>query len=92
MNTFTPVDGSNLRKEENKDAITSLIFLAKEIYCRIKGRACAYGRGQRGKYEKEDAVSPTFEIESILITSDIDAHERRDVEAIDIPGAFLHSG
>ena len=52
MNTSTPVDGSKLIKKEKKDAITSLMFLYEKIDSRIKGRACAYGRGQRGKFEK----------------------------------------
>ena len=52
MNTFTPVDGSHLRKEEKKDTTTSLIFLTKKSYSRIKGRECADGRGQREKFEK----------------------------------------
>ena len=52
MITFTPVDDSNFRKEEKKDAITSIISLNEKRDGRIKGRACADGRGQRGKIEK----------------------------------------
>ena len=68
MNTFTPVDGSHSGKEENKDAITALMLLAKKRDYRIKGRACAVGRGQHGKFEKEDASLTTDKIDSIFIT------------------------
>ena len=39
MNTFTPVDGSQLTREENKNAIISFMFLADKIDSSIKGRA-----------------------------------------------------
>ena len=91
MNSFTLVDGSHLIKEEKKDAITLLIFLAKKRGGRIKVIACADGRGQRVKFEKEDAAYPKFAIEIIFITSVIDAHEGCDVAIIYIPGAFLHA-
>ena len=55
MNTFTPVDGSQLIKVEKKGAITSLMFLAEKRYGSINVRACADGCGQREKFEKEDA-------------------------------------
>ena len=67
------------------------MLLAEKIYGRIKGRECADGRGKRGKPKKEDAASPTFSTESIFTTSAIDAHDRCDVETIDIPGALLRA-
>ena len=62
------------------------MFLTKKRDGIIKGRECADGHGQRGKFEKEDVASPTVATEIIFITSAIDAHERRDVATIDIPG------
>ena len=67
------------------------MFLAKKRYTRIKGRAFVDGCGRRGKFETEDAASPTFSIESTFIPSDIDSHEGRDVATINITGAFLHA-
>ena len=43
-------------------------------------------------YEKEEAASPTVALESVLLTAAIDAHKRRDVAVVDIPGAFLQAG
>ena len=67
------------------------MFLTQKRSGDIKGRACADGRKQRGKIDKEDAASPMVSLESILITCTIEAHENRDVAVIDIPGAFLHT-
>ena len=67
------------------------MFLSKKRYIWIKGRAFVDGCGRRGKFETEDAASPTFSIESTFIPSDIDSHEGRDVATINITGAFLHA-
>ena len=91
MCTFTPINGSDLTKKERADAIASLMFLTEKRDGRIKGCACADGRKQREHIKKEDAASPTAALESILITSTIAAHERRDLATIDIPGAYLHT-
>ncbi len=40
--------------------------------------------------QKEEAAAPTVALESVFITSTIDAKEGRKVVTIDIPGAFLH--
>ena len=42
------------------------------------------------KNKKEDASSTTVASGIICITSDIDAHERRDVATMDIPGVLIH--
>jgi hypothetical protein len=38
---------------------------------------------------EEETYSPTVRMESIMLSSLIDAHEQRDVATIDIKGAFL---
>ena len=43
-----------------------------------------------GKFEKEDATSPTVATGRIFTPSVIDTRERRDVATIDTPGEFLH--
>ena len=77
-------------KEEKKDVIKSLMFLADKRDGSINGRACVDVRGQRRKFKKEDAESPTVAIESVFITSDIVAHEGRNVAAINIPSALTN--
>jgi len=40
---------------------------------------------------KEDTSSPTVAVESLFISATLDAHERRDVATVDIPGAFMQA-
>ena len=49
----------------------------------------AGGNKQRGKIDKTDATSPTASLESVLLTSTIDAKEGRDVAITDITNAFV---
>ena len=51
----------------------------------------AGGNKQRGTIDKVDASSPTVSLESVLLTSVIDAEERREVATIDIPNAFVQT-
>ena len=88
---FCPVDSNDLTAEQKEEAMRLLMFLKEKRDKSLKGRACADGRKQQGKYEKEDTTSPTVALESVLITSVVDAHEKRDVAVVDILGAFLHT-
>ena len=47
------------------------------------------GRKQREKIEPKDAISPTVLIEAVMLAATIDKLEGRDVEVVDIPGAYL---
>ena len=67
------------------------MFLKHKRDGKLHGRTCADGSTQRGKYEKEDAASPTVAVESVIITSVVDAKEGRDVAIVDIPSAYLHA-
>ncbi len=69
----------------------SLIFLKEKKDGNIKARLCANGNPQREHIAKEEAAAPSVMLESVFITSTIDAKESRKVVAIDIPGAFLHA-
>jgi hypothetical protein len=57
----------------------------------IKGRGCADGRKPRLYYDKEDASSPTVAIESVMLTSIVDAMEGRDVATVEIPEEFMQA-
>jgi hypothetical protein len=67
------------------------MFLKEKRCGKIKARGCADGRKQRLYTKKEDASSPTASIESVMITSVIEAKEERDVAVVDIPGAFMQA-
>ena len=88
---ISPVDPSTLSAEEKKRAVRSFMFLKEKRDGEKKSRAVANGSVQRAYINKEDASSPTPNVDSIFITAAIDAYERRHVAQFDIPGAFLHT-
>ena len=55
---------------------------------KIKGRACADGRKQRRYIAKEDVIFPTIQLESLILSLTIEAHERRYVVTADVVEAF----
>ncbi len=76
---------------EKDGAIGSLFFLTQKRDGSIKGRAVADGRDLRESTPKEEAASPTPQLESVLLTSVIDAQEGRDVRTMDVPNAFIQA-
>ena len=88
---LVPVDANSLGSEKRCQALPYLMFLKQKRTGQIKGRGCADGQQQRLYHSKEDASSPTVSIESVIITSAIDAKEGRDVATVDIPGACLQA-
>jgi hypothetical protein len=91
MVVYTPMHAHELTRDQKRQALESRIFLTKKRCGRIKARACANGSKQRSYTPKENAISPTVATDSVFITSAIDAHERRHVMTMDIPGAFFRA-
>jgi hypothetical protein len=89
--TFEPIDPKKLTADERKNVMESHLFLKEKRDGTIKGRMVAGGNKQRGTIDKKDASSPTVSLESVLLTSVVDAEERRDVATIDIPNAFIQT-
>ena len=88
---FNPIDVTTLSKEESDRVLESLIFLTEKRDGSTKARTCVNGSKQRLWTDKEDSASPTVLLESVMITSVIDAKEGRDVAIIDIPNAFVQT-
>ncbi len=87
-----PHPAHSLTIEDKKGALPYLMFLKKKRNGTIKGRGCADGRKQRLYTSKEDTSSPTVSIESVFLTSVIEAHEHRDIGTVDLPGgAFMQA-
>ena len=80
-----------MTQDEWKKAMESLIFLTEKRDGRIKARTVANGSVQRKWMDKEDTASPTTALESVLLTSVIDAKEGRDIATVDIPNAFIQT-
>ncbi len=67
------------------------MFLTEKRTGEVKACACTNGSVRREHVAKEEAAAPTVSSEGIFIQSTIFAHENRDVETCDIPGAFLQA-
>jgi len=88
---FVPKHAKDLSEEDKKKALSLLIFLKEKKSRAIKARSCANGSVEREHVTKEETAAPTVGLDSVFITSTIDAKESRKVMTIDIPGAFLHA-
>ena len=89
--TFVPRNYSDLTAEHKKKVLESHMFVVKKRDNKTKARMVAGGNTQRDYLTKEDASSPTVSTEAVLLTSIVDANERRDVAVIDIPNAFIQT-
>jgi hypothetical protein len=87
--TFKPQDATQLIDEHKKGALKSLMFHKEKHDGSGKRRACADRRNQQEKATPGNTASPTISLESVLITSVIDAYEGRLVSVFDVPGEFL---
>ena len=88
---FTPIDPAELSESEFKKAQDAMMLLSQKKTGEKKGRLVFNGAGTRGFITKEEAASPTVTMESIQITSVIDAIERRDKMTSDVPNAFIQA-
>jgi hypothetical protein len=87
--TFKPQNVRELSSEQKKGALESLMFLKEKRDEPVKGRTCADGRKQQERAEPGAATSPTVTLESVLITSTIEAFKGREVAVVYITGAYL---
>jgi hypothetical protein len=81
---FEPITEDSLSNEENKKALSLLIFLKEKQNSTVKAQSCTNGSVQRLHVAKEEAASPMVALESVFVTSTIDARENREVVTIDI--------
>jgi hypothetical protein len=88
---FTPCDVSTMTGEERSKALEALMFLTEKRDKSIKGRMVANGRPSRAWLDRGDSASPTAALESILLTTAIDAKEGRDMLSADVPNAFIQT-
>ena len=89
--TFSPINAANMSKKEKEDTLELLISLKEKRDGNFKGRACADGQKQYEGPKNKDTISPTLALESVLITSYIEVHERRGMDMVGIPGTFLNA-
>ena len=88
---FYPIDVKDLTDQEWRRAMESLLFLVKKRDGKVKARFVANGSSQRAYMGREQSASPTVMTESIMITSVINAKQKRDVMTCDILNAFVQT-
>ena len=89
QDTFRPINPKSLSKSDYDKVLESHLFLKQKRDQTIKGRMVASGNKQRNHIDKTDATSPTAYLESVLLTTTIDAKEGGDVTIVDTPNAFV---
>jgi hypothetical protein len=90
-NTCKPKHWRELSQVQRQTVLESHMFLKQKCDGKIKGRTVAGGNKQRGYISKEDASSPTFATEAVLLSCIIDTEEGRDVAVIYIPNVFVQT-
>jgi hypothetical protein len=88
---LAPRSAHNLSANKKQAALHYLMFLKQKPNGTIKDCRCADGQKQQEYITKEDSCSPTVAIESVLISSVLDAMEGHDVAKVDIPCAFMQA-
>ena len=87
-----PIAMEDLTPEELCAAMEAVSLIKEKRSGVVKGRTCANGSKQKRYLRPDDNIAlPTASTEAIIATFMIDAHERRNVGVVDIPGAYLHA-
>ena len=89
MTAFTPLMINELINKEKKMALNLLVIVKKKRSGKIKGRIVADSSKQRTTVSREDAASPTIQLESLIISFLIDSKENRNFTISDVVGAFF---
>jgi len=77
--------------EEKAQAMEALMFLQEKKDGTMKGRMVYNGKPTREWLSREDSASPTAALESMFLTSIIDAKEERDVMSVNVPKALIQT-
>ena len=86
---FEPCDAKQLTKPSKREALSLITMIKQKRDGKIQGCAFADGHKQHRYIKRDEVSSPTVQLESLMITLLVDAHERRNVATADILGAYL---
>jgi hypothetical protein len=87
--TFIPKLWSELSEDQKSKILEIHMFIVKKRLGKTKEQLFGGGNKQHDYLTKEESSSPTAATESVLLTSIVNAAERRDVAIINIPNAFI---
>jgi hypothetical protein len=91
LSCFTPISIAKVTQIEWRKVQQALMVLGEKRDGTIKGRMVYNGKPTREWLSREDSVSPTAALESIMLTALVDANEERGVMTYDIPNAFIQA-
>ena len=81
----------DLTDEEAARALDLVTVMLRKKDGTVKTRMCINGSSQKNWMSKEEIASPTAAPQSVILTSIIDAKERRCVATADLPNAFMQA-
>jgi hypothetical protein len=91
LDVLEPLDAFKLSDDQKSESLRALSVIKEKRDGSLKGRTCADGSKQHGKYSQAETGSPTISNDALFKSIMIDAYERRDVATADIAGAYLHA-
>ena len=91
MSMFKPRDAGSLTREQKKEALCEIPVIKEKQLSNLKGRTCADGSTQKGKYPKEKTALPTLSNDAFFFTLLVNAHKRRNIATANFVGAYLHA-
>jgi Reverse transcriptase (RNA-dependent DNA polymerase) len=91
MDILEPLDCFTLSDQLKSEALRPINIIKEKRNGILKGRTCANGSTQRGKFPKEDTGSPIIAKDAFFLITLSDAKEHCNVATADIVGAYLHA-
>ena len=91
LDVLEPLDAFKMTDTQKSEALRALSVIKEKRDGSIKGRTCADGSKQQGKFSKAETGSPTIANDALYLSIMIDAYENRNVATADIAGAYLHA-
>ena len=86
---FEQISPKSLSKEEWEKSLWSHLFLKEKLDLSVKGCLVSGGNKQQETINKVESALPAAELESVLLTTNIDDHKELYFSTIDIPNAFV---
>jgi Reverse transcriptase (RNA-dependent DNA polymerase) len=91
LDVLEPLDAFTLSDELKSESLRSISVIKEKRDGSLKGRTCADGSTQQGKFTKAETSSSTISNDALFLSIMIDAYENRDVATADVAGAYLHA-
>jgi hypothetical protein len=91
LEVLEPLNAFEMTDAQKSEALRAISVIKEKRDGSLKGRTCADGSSQQGKFTRAETASPTIANDSLFLSIMIDAFERRNVATADVAGAYLHA-